>query len=255
MNSLSVCVITLNEERNLPRALRSVQGIADEVVVVDCGSRDSTPEIAREFGAKMITHDWPDFASQKNFAAGAASYDWILSLDADEELSPELRQSLLEWKMREPEYDVYEFARRARYLGGWIDHCGWYPNHQRRLYRRTAAQFSGIIHESLRFKGKPGRLTGDLFHYTMDSFSEHEEKVERYSTLAARQMFDAGVRRWWAGMWLAAPWSWFRSFFLRGGFLDGHRGSLIARMAGRTVRLKYRKLGQMVKQVGQLDRQ
>jgi glycosyltransferase involved in cell wall biosynthesis len=255
MNSLSVCIITLNEERNLPRALRSVQGIADEIIVVDCGSKDRTLEIAGEFGAKAISQSWSDFASQKNFAAGAARHDWILSLDADEELSQELRESILEWKAGAPEFEVYEFARRAMYLGGWIMHGGWYPDRQRRLYRRAAAQFAGIIHESLRFGGQPGRLKGDLFHYTMSSFAEHEEKVDRYSTLAAQQMYAAGIRNWRAGMWLAAPWSCFRSYVLRGGFLDGRRGALISKMAGRTVHLKYNKLGQMIRQAERLDRQ
>ncbi len=253
MNSLSVCIITLDEERNLLRALRSVQAIADEVVVVDCGSKDRTREIAQEFAAKVIVNAWSDFATQKNFAAGAVTHDWILSLDADEELSPELRRSIAEWKLQEPEFEVYEFARRALYLGGWIAHSGWYPDRQRRLYRRTAAQFSGIIHESLRFKGKPGRLEGDLLHYTIDSFAEHEEKVERYSTLAARQMYAAGIRRWRLDMWVAAPWSWFRSFALRGGFLDGYRGVLISKMAGRTVWLKYKKLGSLLEKSERLD--
>ena len=253
MNSLSVCVITLNEERNLPRALRSVQGIADEIVVVDSGSSDRTPEIAREFGAKTIPHPWSDFAAQKNFAAESAIHGWILSLDADEELSPELRDSLLDWKAGTPEYAVYEFSRRAMYLGRWIAHSGWYPDRQRRLYRRDAAKFSGIVHESLRFAGKPGRLPGDLLHYTMSSFAEHEEKVERYSTLAAQQMYAAGIRSWRADMWLGASWSCFRSFILRAGFLDGYRGVLISRMAGRTVRLKYNKLGQLLTQAKRSD--
>jgi glycosyltransferase involved in cell wall biosynthesis len=253
MNRLSVCIITLDEECNIFRALRSVQEIADEVVVVDAGSKDRTREIAREFGAHVIVNPWSDFAAQKNFAAGAATHDWVLSLDADEELSPELRSSLRAWKIREPEFEVYESARRALYLGGWIAHSGWYPDRQRRLYRRTAAQFSGIIHESLRFNGKPGRLKGDLFHYTIVSFAEHEEKVERYSTLAAQQMYAAGIRRWRLAMWTAAPWSWFRSFALRGGFLDGYRGALIAKMAGRAVRLKYKKLGALLTQAERLD--
>lgn len=252
MNRLSVCIITLDEERNILRALRSVQEVADEVVVVDCGSKDRTREMAREFGANVIVHAWSDFATQKNLAAGAATHDWILSLDADEELSPELRNSLREWKIRKPEFDVYEFARRALYLGGWIAHSGWYPDRQRRLYRRTAAQFSGIIHESLRFKSKPGRIKGDLLHYTIGSFAEHEEKVERYSALAAQQMYAAGIRRWRLNLWIAAPWSWFRSFALRGGFLDGYRGALISKMAGRAVRLKYKKLGYLLRQAERL---
>ncbi len=248
MNSLTACLITLNEEHNLPRALHSLNGVADEIVVVDSGSSDRTREIAIESGARVITRSWSNYADQKNFAAAAATHDWILSLDADEELSPQLRQSLFEWKRRSPESPVYEFARRAFYLGAWIRHSGWYPDYQRRLYRRDKAEFSGIIHESLCFKGKTGRLRGDLLHYTIDSLDEHREKVDRYTTLAAQQMYAGKRRHWFAGMWLAAPWKWFRSYILRGGFLDGSRGMLISRMAARYVHLKYRKLARLVDQ-------
>ena len=246
MNRLSVCLITSNEEHNLPRALRSIEGIADEIVIVDCGSQDRTQEIARAHGAKVVVRGWTDFAEQKNCAASAANSDWILSLDADEELSPELRHSLLAWKRAEPAFQVYELARRAWYLGAWIKHSGWYPDYQKRLYLRGSANFTGIIHESLRFEGRIGRLRGALLHYTMDSFAEHEEKVERYTTLAARQMYDAGKRSWRAAMWLAAPWTCFSTFILRGGFLDGYRGWLISRMAARSVWLKFKKLGKLV---------
>jgi glycosyltransferase involved in cell wall biosynthesis len=246
MNTLSACVITLNEEQNLPRVLRSVEGIADEVVVVDCGSSDRTQEIARDHGAKVIVHPWSGYSDQKNFAARAAAHEWILSLDADEEVSPELRMSLLAWKLMEPEYDVYEFTRRSFYLGGWIAHSGWYPDRQRRLFRRDAARFSGMVHEALRSDGAIGRLRGDVLHYTINSIAEHHDKVERYSTLAARQMYLEGKRNWRAGCYLASPWSWIRSYIVRGGFLDGFRGRSIARMACRTVHLKYRKLGQLL---------
>src|SRR3981189_3759219 len=116
MNLLSACLITFNEEHNLRRVLNSVQGVADEIVVVDCGSKDRTVVIARDHGAKVVTHAWTNFAEQKNIAAAEASHDWILSLDADEELSPELRDALLAWKKKEPEFAVYEFARRTWYL-------------------------------------------------------------------------------------------------------------------------------------------
>lgn len=245
MNRITACLITLDEEDNLPRALRSLEGIADEIVVVDSGSRDRTREIAAGFGARVIARAWSGYADQKNLAAAAAEHGWILSLDADEELSPELRISLLDWKRREPEGAVYEFARRACYLGAWIRHSGWYPDYKRRLYRRDAAQFSGMVHESLRFEGKAGRLRGDLLHYPIHSPAQHGEKVERYSTLAARQLYDAGCRHGFAGMWLAAPWAWFRSYVLHAGFLDGARGMRISRMAARFVRMKYRKLSQL----------
>ncbi len=246
MNRLSACLITFNEEDNLPRALKSLAGIVDEIVVVDCGSRDRTVEIAREFGAKVITIAWTNFAEQKNAAAAAASNDWILSLDADEELSPELRKTLLAWKEKELGYEVYEFSRRAWYVGGWINHSGWYPDRQRRLFRRAVARFSGIVHESLQFKGEPGRLGGDLLHYTIRSYAEHEEKVERYTTLAAQQMYAAGRRSWRAAMWLATPWNWFSSYVLHLGILDRSRGWMISRLAGRSTWLKFKKLGKLV---------
>jgi|SRR5690349_4178447 len=246
MNRLSVCLITLNEEHNLPRALRSIEGIADEIVVVDCGSQDGTEEIARAHGAKVVMRKWTNFAEQKNLAAAAAANDWILSMDADEAASPELRESLLEWKQREPQFAVYETPRRAWYLGAWIKHSGWYPDYQKRLYRRSSASFSGIVHESLRSEGSVGRLRGDLLHYTINSFAEHEDKVERYTKLAARQMYEAGRRSWRAAMWLATPWTCFSTLVLRGGFLDGYRGWLISRMAARSVWLKFKKLGKLV---------
>jgi len=246
MNRLSVCIITLNEEENLPRLLASLKEIADEIVVVDSGSTDRTAEIAREHGALWFEHAWTSYADQKNYAAECASNDWVLSMDADEELSSPLQTSLLSWKKRAPEYCVYEVSRKTFYLGAWIEHSGWYPDFQRRLYRRDEAEFSGIVHESLRHAGKIGRLSGDLLHYTVRSFDEHEAKVERYTTLAAQQMFAEGKRKWKAAMWCATPWSWFQNFVLRGGFMDGYRGALIAKMAARAVRLKYAKLGKLV---------
>jgi glycosyltransferase involved in cell wall biosynthesis len=254
MNRLSACIITLNEEQNLPRALASVSSVADEIVVVDAGSTDATQRVAREFGAIFMMRAWTNYAEQKNFAAAAASNDWILSLDADEELSSVLQTSILQWKKRTPDFAVYEMSRRAWYLGRWINHSGWYPDFQRRLYRRDVAQFSGIIHESLRFKGKLGRLKGDLLHYTVGSFAEHEEKVAHYAALAGQQLYLDGKRSWRPAVWFATPWSWFQNFFLRGGFLDGYRGALIAQMAARAVRIKYRKLGQLVKESAKRER-
>jgi glycosyltransferase involved in cell wall biosynthesis len=249
-NRLSACLITLNEEHNLPRALASLVEIADEIVVVDSGSTDRTEAIAREHGASFFSRAWTNYAEQKNFAASCASNDWVLSMDADEELSSALQTAIIEWKKHPPKFNVYEMARRTWYLGAWIKHSGWYPDFQRRLYRRDAAQFSGIIHESLRFEGQPGRLNGDLLHYTVRSFAEHEANVEKYSLLSAQQMFAAGKRSWLGGVWLATPWSWFQNYFLRGGFLDGYRGALIAQMAARTVRLKYEKLAKLVETDG-----
>ena len=249
MNQLTACLITFNEESNLPRALASLRGVADEIIVVDSGSRDATVEVARAHGARVVDRAWTNYSEQKNFAAAQATHDWVLSLDADEELSPELRASLLEWKQHAPDAAAYEFSRRANYLGEWIRHSGWYPNRQIRLYRRDAASFAGTVHESLRVNGQVMRLPGDIYHYTMSTYAEHAAKVEGYTTLAAQQLFDAGKRSWRLAMMASPPWTFFQKFILRAGFLDGRRGWLIARMAARYTYLKYRKLGVIVEKV------
>jgi glycosyltransferase involved in cell wall biosynthesis len=246
MNRLSACMVTLNEEHNLPRALKSLQGIADEIVLVDAGSTDRTAEIAKEHGVSFFVRPFTNHADQKNYAASCAKNDWIFLLDADEEFSGELRESVLEWKQREPQCAVYEMPRLTWYLGAWIHHSRWYPDYQRRLYRRDQASFSGMIHSALQFAGKPGRLRGDLLHYTVRTFTEHEAKVERYTTVVAMVLYALGQRCGRAAMWLAAPWSWFQNYVWCAGFLDGYRGALIARMAARSVRLKFLKLGKLI---------
>jgi glycosyltransferase involved in cell wall biosynthesis len=246
MNPLSVCIIAQNEEENLPRVLSSVAGIADEIVVVDGGSTDRTQDVAREHGGKVFFRVFTNHADQKNYAASLASHEWILLLDADEELSPELKQSVRQWKGHEPEFAVYEMSRLTWYLGAWIHHSRWYPDCQRRLYRRDKTSFRGAIHSALDFPGRIGRLRGDLLHYTIRTFPEHEAKLEKYTTAIAQEMFDEGKRRWRGAMWVATPWSWFRHFVLSRGFLDGYRGALIAQVAARGVRLKYQKLGKLV---------
>lgn len=246
MNRLSICVITLNEAHDLPRLLKSVEAIAEEIVVVDSGSTDATAEVAQAAGARFVVRAWTNYAEQKNYAAAQASEDWVLLLDADEELSEELRESILKWKTAPPQFPVYEMPRLAWFLGAWIHHSRWYPDFQRRLYDRRKAQFTGAIHESLHFHGATGRLHGDLLHYTVRTLQEQRQKSEEYSTLSARAMFESGRREWWAAKWVATPWTWFRYFVLGAGFLDGYRGFLIARSAAQTVWQKYSKLGELV---------
>jgi len=245
MNRVTVCVIAQNEERDLPRLLKSVEGVADEIIVVDGGSTDRTSEVAQKLGAKVFPRAFTNFAEQKNFASSQASNEWIFMLDADEELSGELKKSIIEWKTGSAKFPVYEMARLTWYLGAWIHHSRWYPDWQRRIYRRDQAAFAGTVHEALRFEGRAGRLHGDLLHYTMSNFAEHEEKLERYTTALAQQMFSEGRRSWHGAMWVATPWSWVRHFFLGAGFLDGYRGALIAQMAARGVWLKFKKLGEL----------
>lgn len=244
---ISACIVTFNEEHNLPRALKSLDGIADEIVVVDSGSTDCTGDIAREHCVSFFIRSFANHADQKNYAASLAKNEWIFLLDADEEPDDELRKSLLAWKQTEPQFFVYEMARLTRYLDAWIHHSRWYPDFQRRLYRRDKATFSGMIHSALRFEDKAGRLRGNLLHYTMRNFAEHEAKVEQYTTVMANELYAQGRRNWRAAMCFATPWSWFQNYVLYAGFLDGYRGRLIARMAARSTRLKFAKLGQLIK--------
>ena len=243
MNRITLTIITLNEESNLPRALDSVTDIADEIVVVDSGSADRTRELARERGARVYEQAFTDYSEQKNFAAAQASHDWILSLDADEELSPELRESLQRWKESEAAEVAYGMQRRAFYIDRWINHSGWYPDPKLRLYRRERARWVGALHEGLQAEGPTGWLEGELRHYTVDSFEQHGRSVRRYTSLAARQLFAAGRRQWLLPFLFAAPWTFVRTAIFQLGFLDGFRGMQIAVMASSYVFLKYWKLG------------
>jgi len=246
MIPLSVCIVTQNEEHNLPRALEAVRDIADEIVVVDAGSTDRTQEIARQAGARVFVRPFTNHSDQKNYAASLAANDWIFLLDADEQPDETLRRSIQEWKQNQAEHSVYEMARLTWYLGAWIRHSRWYPDYKERIYRRDQAEFHDVIHSALRFQGRAGRLRGDLLHYSFRSLEDHEAKIERYSTVLAQDLFDRGRRNWRAAMWLATPWRWFHHFVLGAGFLDGKRGALIARLAARSTWLKFSKLGQLV---------
>jgi glycosyltransferase involved in cell wall biosynthesis len=248
MPPISAILITRNEERDLPQALASLAGVADEIVVVDSGSCDRTCEIARAAGARVVVRAFSNFGDQKNFAASQAQNDWVLSIDADEALSPELRISLLDWKAHEPGFVLYELTRRTNYLGGWIMHSGWYPEYHVRLYRRDAAHFVGALHETVRPRSneastKVGRLSGDLLHYTVRTLDEHYAKLEVFTNKAAEDLYARGRRHWRAAMWIAAPWTLVQKFIFQLGFLDGYRGALIAWTAARYVWMKNRKLG------------
>jgi glycosyltransferase involved in cell wall biosynthesis len=247
MPAITAILITYNEESDLPEALESLRGVADEVVVVDSGSADRTCDIARAFGGRAVSRPFTNFGEQKNFAAEQATHDWLLSVDADERLSGELRKTIATWKQSEPEYEAYQVNRKPNYLGGWIRHSGWYPEYCVRLYRRDRARFVGALHESVQVDGRVGRLQGDLLHYTIRSLREHYAKMEAFTTRAAEDLYARGRRHWRGGMWLAAPWTLLQRFFFQLGFLDGYRGVLIAWTSARYVWQKYRKLGVLVR--------
>jgi glycosyltransferase involved in cell wall biosynthesis len=240
--SVSATIIANNEARNLARAIRSL-ACADEVIVIDSESTDDTASVARSLGATVITRRFAGFAAQKKFATSQARHDWILSLDADEELNPSAQQSVERWKASTPRVNGYRFARRARYLGRWISHSGWYPDYKLRLFDRRHGQWQGAyVHESVAVAGRVETLPGEILHYTCDSLEEHRERIEFYTDLAAREMFDQGKQVSALGRVLAPPWIFLETYLLRAGILDGHEGYLIARMAAQYVKRKLEKL-------------
>lgn len=241
MPPISATIITRNEAANIARAIRSL-ALADEVIVVDAESTDDTRQIATAMGARIIVRAWEGFASQKNFAARQTQHDWILSLDADEELDGAAQASVRAWKGSAPQAYGYRFARRARYLGRWILHSGWYPDYKVRLYNRHHGQWVGdYVHESVEAEGRVETLSGDILHYTCDSLEEHRQRIEFYTDLAAAQLAAEGRRISRAQRLVAPTWEFVRTYFLRRGFLDGAPGFRIASMATRYVARKHAK--------------
>lgn len=238
---ISVTIIARDEEANIGRALASVDFCA-EVLVVDSGSTDRTVEIARSLGATVIHHEWSGYAAQKNFAAAKASHDWILSIDADEAVGPELSASIRGLATKEPDFAGFDFPRLARYCGKWIRHSGWYPDRKVRLYRRDRARWAGdFVHESVVVSGPIGHLDGNLLHYTCDTLQEHCANVERYTDLAAREIVANGQQPTAWKLLLGPPFAFAKSLFFQLGFMDGAAGLTIAWMAAKYVYLKHAK--------------
>ena len=243
--NLSVCIITLNEEANIARTLNSVRGLAAEIIVVDSGSTDSTVRLARERGAKVFVESWKGFAAQKNSALAKATGDWVLSLDADEEVSRELATSIksLLASAEPPHFAGYTMNRRNMYMGRWIRHSGYYPDPKLRLIRRGAAEFEPrAVHEDIKMAGPLGHLNGDLIHRaypTLESFIEH---ANRYSSLGAQMVVDDGPVGFSVINIVIRPIVRFLySYFFRLGFLDGPEGLLVLMTHASYVSWKYAK--------------
>ena len=238
---ISATIVTLNEENNIARAIDSLR-CADEVVVVDSGSTDRTREIALHHGARVIEEHWRGYAAQKNFAAASATHEWILSLDADEQLTPELAAEILALKQTGPACDAYSFPRRAHYLGRWINHTPWSPDRKPRLYHRAKAQWTGdYVHESVHTDGHVGQLKADLLHFTCDSLSQHLRTLDRYTTLAAQELIADKTPLSMRHLTIDPAWTLIRTYILQRGFADGPQGVAIAWMAALYTFLKYAK--------------
>lgn len=245
MTRLTATVITKNESANLAAALDSL-GFADEIVVVDSRSTDDTVEIARRYTDRVIVRPWPGYVAQKNFAAEQASHDWILSVDADERVPVALAEEIRALLRVGPDAAGYRVPRVTYYLGRWIRTTDWYPDYQLRLYDRRRARWTGRhVHESVAADGPVGTLRHELLHYAYRDLSHHLQTMDRYTTLAARQMFEDGQRAAWyqiVGHPLAA---FLRNYVLRGGFRDGHVGLIVSVMNAGYVGLKFAKLWEL----------
>jgi len=243
---LSVTIITKNEAANIGAALESVAW-ADELVVVDAGSSDDTVAIARRFTDRVIVHPWPGFPQQKNHAASLASHDWILSIDADERVTPELATEVRRLMGQEPPVPGYRMARVTFALGRWIRSTDWYPDWQLRLYDRRRGRWdeSRLVHESVRVEGEPARLTGELQHLPYRDLSHHLQTIDRYTTLAARDMAAQGRQATVSAILGHPPLAFLRNYVLRGGIRQGTVGLVISSMNAWYVFLKYAKLWEL----------
>ncbi len=245
-NTLSVALITLNEAANLPRTLASVRW-AHEIVVVDSGSTDATRSIAQSFGARLFEEPWKGFAAQKNSSIGHATGEWILSLDADEEVSPELAQEIQALLAGEPAFNSYRVPRLNHFLGRPLRHGGYWPDPKLRLFRRGTARFKHQpVHETMQADGPSGMLKGHLVHHCYPTMDDYNEHMNRYSSIAAQTLADsgrAGRSRTWL-FWnarLNPAATFLYNYIFRLGFLDGRAGLLQHLKHSAYIRSKYGK--------------
>ena len=247
---VSVAIIALNAASQIEACLASV-AFADEVVVVDSGSTDGTADIARTRGATVITREWPGYVDQKNFAAERASHDWIFSLDADERATPALAAEIRALLAAGPAAPAYRIARVTFHLGRWLRTTDFYPDSQTRLYDRRAARWRGkYVHESVSADGPVGRLNEEIQHYSYRNLHDHLDRINHYTSLAARQMYESGRRTGPLALLVHPPAAFLRNFVLRRGFLDGGVGLTLSLVNAYAVFAKFAKLWELQRSTG-----
>jgi glycosyltransferase involved in cell wall biosynthesis len=240
--NLSVVIITKNEEAGIRRCLESVTW-ADEIVVLDSGSTDATVRICREYTQHVLETDWPGFGPQKNRALERATGDWVLSLDADEWVTRDLRDEILNAISKPDGAMAFRVPRLSSFCGRFMRHSGWWPDHVTRLFRRGAARFSDdVVHERVIAEGKTGTLRQPIMHETFVDLEDLLQKMNNYSSLAAREMHQSARKAGLAGAVLRGLWAFIRTYFLRGGFLDGREGFMLAVATAEGTYYRYAKL-------------
>lgn len=245
MRLISVVIISFNEEKNIERCLKSVIGVADEIVVIDSFSKDKTKEICLSFGAKFVEHPFEGHIQQKNWAITQASHPWVLSLDADEALDDELKKSIQEAKKSGDKHGYY-MNRLTNYCGHWVRFCGWYPDRKLRLWDSTKGKWTGINphdkYEMFNGDSVTGWLKGNILHYSYYSIDDHYKQVEYFTTIASKEYFANGKKAPVYKLFLNPLAKFIDHFFLKLGFLDGISGYRISRISAYATYLKYKKL-------------
>ncbi|HUX58865.1 MAG TPA: glycosyltransferase family 2 protein [Bacteroidales bacterium] len=244
MPKISAVIITYNEEKFIDKCLASIEGIADEIIVVDSFSTDGTEDVCKKYNARFVKHKFDGFRDQKNYALKLASYNNILSLDADEALSDRLKESILaikdNWK-----YDGYLFNRRSNYCGKWIRFSEWYPDRQLRLFYSDHGRWGELnLHEKFIMSNgaKVGKLRGDLLHWPFISLQDHLDKMSKYSVLGAEEFHKAGKKANVFTPYIHLVWGFIRSYIIKGGMFDGHNGFLICSLYAKSTFSKYKRL-------------
>ena len=243
MAKISACIISFNEEEKIENCLKSLQSVADEIIVIDSLSTDRTKEIAAKYTNKIFDQKFLGHVEQKNLAVSKASYDWIISLDCDERLTPELASSILKIKNNLKQADAYRMARKTYYVYRWLNHC-WYPDYKVRLFNKNTAKWGGVNpHDRVEVNGDNIiTLDGDIHHYSFNSISEHIRTLDNFTEIGAKEIIRRNKSVSIITPWTHGLWTFLRLYIFKRGFLDGYAGLVVSVLSGMHAFVKYNKV-------------
>lgn len=243
MAKISACIISYNEENKIEACLKSLEGVVDEIIVVDSLSSDKTIEITKKYTDKIFDQKFLGHIEQKNLAITKASHDWILSLDCDEQLTDELKESIIKVKNNLEAADAYKVARRTFYVYRWLNHC-WYPDHKVRLFNKNTAHWAGTNpHDHIELTGNNViTLKGDLLHYSFDTISEHIQTLDSFTEIGANEIIRKNKKVNILSPWTHGLWTFFKLYLFKRGFMDGYAGLVVAVLSGMHAFIKYNKV-------------
>ena len=243
MPKISACIISYNEENKIEDCLKSLDGVVDEIIVVDSLSTDKTKEIAGKYTDKIYDQKFLGHVEQKNLAVQKANYDWVLSLDCDERLTDELKNSILKVKDNLENADAYRVARRTFYVYRWLNHC-WYPDFKTRLFNKNTARWGGINpHDHIEIDGNDiVTLSGDLEHYSFNSISEHIQTIDNFTEIGAQEIIKRKKRVSLLSPWTHGLWTFLKLYIFKRGFMDGYAGLVVSVFSGMHAFVKYTKV-------------